>query len=92
MTAIQSATGQDVLIRHAQARCTQAASARGGRGVLAAAILAVLALGVALAYPPVLSDSPAAGRERSAAALSEPFAPGAPGGPAAAIRYRLVAE
>lgn len=92
MTAIQSATGQDVLIGHAQARCTQGASARSGRGVLAAAIFAVLALGVALTYHPVLTDSLAAGRERSAAALSEPFAPGAPGSSAAAIRYRLVAE
>jgi hypothetical protein len=92
MTAIRSASGVDVLMRHAQARCMQDMSARGARGVLAAAILAVLALGVALTYYPVFSDSLAAARDRSAAALSEPFAPGVPGSPAVAVRYRLVAE
>jgi len=92
MTAIRSAPGLDVLMRHAQTRCMQAVSARGGRGVLVAAILALLALGIALTSYPVLTDSVAAARDRSGAAPSAPFAPGALGSPAAAIRYKLVAE
>jgi hypothetical protein len=92
MTAIRSAPGLDVLMRHAQARCMQAVSARGGRGVLVAAILALLALGITLTCYPLLTDSVAAARSRSGAAPSAPFAPGAPGSPTAAIRYKLVAE
>jgi hypothetical protein len=92
MTAIRSAPGLDVRLRHAQPRRMQAVSHRGGRGVLLAAILALLALGVAMTFYPVLTDSIAAARDRDGAAPSAPFEAGMPGSPVAAIRYRLVAK